>query len=132
MFAKLARFNGFVRRHALLSAAKTAYANDNHLGRRVTPAALRARRQILVCGWRQVPATGRLECYWHVEPAGAAVAEEPGISRMMNSSPSARHRIVSDCRRRRGARLTGLGRVRPIPASWRRNNVRDGLNNILG
>jgi hypothetical protein len=132
MFAKLARFNGFGRRPALLSAAKTAYANDNHPVRRVTAASLRARRQILVCGWRQVPATGRLECFWQVEPAGAAVAEEPGISRMMNSSASAPHRIVSDCRRRRGARLTRLSRVRPIATSWGCNNVRDGLNNIQG
>jgi hypothetical protein len=83
MFAKLARFNGFGRRHALLSAAKTAYANDNYPGRRLTAASPRARRQILVCGWRQVPATGRLECFWQVEPAGAAAAEEPGISRLL-------------------------------------------------
>jgi hypothetical protein len=132
MFAKLARFNGFGRRQALLSAAKTTYANDNHPGRRPTAVAQRVRRPILVRGWRQVPATGRLECFWHVEPPGAAVAEEPGISWMMKSSESARHRIVSDCRRRRGARPTRLSRVPPIAASWGRNNVRDGLNNILG
>jgi hypothetical protein len=90
MFAKLARFNGFGRRQALLSAAKTAYANDNHPGRRPTAVAQRVRRPILVRGWRQVPATGRLECFWHVEPPGAAVAEEPGISWMMKSSESAR------------------------------------------
>jgi hypothetical protein len=94
MFAKLARFNGFGRRHALLSAAKTA--NDNHPVRRVTAASPRARRQILVCGWRQVPATGRLECFWHVEPAGAAAAEEPGISRMLRRRSSAGRRMVSD------------------------------------
>jgi len=86
MFAKLARFNGFGRRHALLSAAKTAHANDNHPIRRVTATLPRARRQILVCGWRQVPATGRLECFWQVEPSGEAVAEEPGISRMIGQS----------------------------------------------
>src|SRR5580700_4025432 len=96
MFAKLARFNGFGRRHALLSAAKTAYANDNHPVRRRTADAQRARRQILVCGWRQVPATGRLECFWHVEPAGAAAAEEPGISRMLRRRSSAGHQMVSD------------------------------------
>ena len=84
MFAKLARFNGFGRRHALLSAAKTAYANDNQPVRRSTAAAPRARRQVLACGWRQVPATGRLECFWQVEPAGAAAAEEPGISRLLS------------------------------------------------
>jgi len=94
VFAKLARFNGFGRRHMLLSATKTAYANDNHLVRRATAALPRARRQILVCGWRQVPATGRLECFWQVEPAAAAAAEEPGISRTTrrHSSASARHR----------------------------------------
>ena len=84
MFAKLAQFNGFGRRHALLSAAQIAHANDNHPVHRATAALPRARRQILVCGWRQVPATGRLECFWQVEPAGAAVAEEPGISRLLD------------------------------------------------
>jgi|SRR5579864_1536745 len=82
MFAKLARFNGFGRRRALLPAAKTAYANDNHPVRRSDAVAQQARRQILACGWRQVPATGRLECFWHVEPVGAAAAEEPEISRL--------------------------------------------------
>jgi hypothetical protein len=48
MFAKLARFNGFGRRHAPLPAAKTAYANDNHPGRRRTAASPRTRRQILL------------------------------------------------------------------------------------
>jgi hypothetical protein len=102
MFAKLAQFNGFGRRHALLSAAKTAHANDNHPVRRVTMASPRARRQILVCGWRQVPATRRLECFWQVEPAGAAAAEEPGISwtTRRRSSASARHRILLDGRSR--------------------------------
>jgi hypothetical protein len=96
MFAKLARFNGFGRRHALLSAAKTAYANDNRPVRRVTAVSPRVRRQILVCGWRQAPATGRLECFWHVESAGAAVAEEPGISWLPRSSASTRRRIFSN------------------------------------
>jgi hypothetical protein len=102
MFAKLARFNGFGRQHAPLSAAKTAYANDNHPGRRSIAVAQRARRQILVCGWRQVPATGRLECIWQVEPASAAAAEEPGISwtTRRRSSGSARHRILLDGRSR--------------------------------
>ena len=89
MFAKLAQFNGFGRRHPLLPAAKTAYANDNHPVRRPTAVAQRARRQILVCGWRQVPATGRLECFWQVEPAAAAAAEEPGISRLRRRGSSA-------------------------------------------
>jgi hypothetical protein len=96
MFAKLARFNGFGRRHAVLSAAKTEYANDNHPGRRVTAVSPRARRQILVCGWRQVPATGRLECFWQVEPSSAAAAEEPGISRMLRRRSFAGRRVVLD------------------------------------
>jgi hypothetical protein len=112
MFAKLAQFNGFSRRHALLSAAKTTNANDNHPVRRVTSASPRARRQILVCGWRQVPATGRLECFWQVEPSGAAAPEEPGISR-------ASQRIFSACRRRYPARPTTLGRVRPLALAAR-------------
>jgi len=108
MFAKLAQFNSFGRQHALLSAAKTASCNDNHPVRRPAAASPRARRQILVCGWRQVPATGRLECFWQVEPAGAAAAEEPGISRIMRrrSSAFARHRIFADGRRRCPARPT--------------------------
>ena len=121
MFAKLAQFNGFGRRHALLSAAKTAYANDNHPVRRVAAASPRTRRPALVCGWRRVLATGRLECFWQVEPAGAAVAEEPGISRTTtrHSSASARHRIFSDCRRRPLVRPAGLSRVRPIALAGR-------------
>jgi hypothetical protein len=90
MFAKLAQFNGFGRRHALLSAAKTAYANDNHPVRRVAAASPRTRRPALVCGWRRVLATGRLECFWQVEPVGAAAAEDPGISRMIR----AMHRLL--------------------------------------
>jgi hypothetical protein len=120
MFAKLARFNGFGRRHAVLSAAKTAYANDNHPGRRVTAVSPRARRQILVCGWRQVPATGRLECFWQVEPSGAGAAEEPGISRLTHRRSSEGRRMVSDRRRVH------------VGARCERYNVRGGLNNIQG
>jgi hypothetical protein len=78
MFAKLARFRGLNPRHAAQS--KAAPCNDNHPVRRLTVVAPRAPRRILVCGWRQVAATGRLECYWHVVAVGAAPAEEPGIS----------------------------------------------------
>jgi len=121
MFAKLARFNGFGRRHAPLPVAKTAYVSDNHPVRRVTAASPRARRQILVCGWRQVPATGRLECFWQIEPADAAAAEEPGISRTTRrlSSVSARRRIFSDGRGRCVARPIRLGPVRPIAPAAR-------------
>jgi len=78
MFAKLARFRGLGRRHAKLS--KAAPCNDNHPTRRSAAVSQRAPRRLLVCGWRQAPATGRLECFWQVVPVDAAAAEEPGIS----------------------------------------------------
>jgi len=78
MFAKLARFHGLGRRQATLP--KATPCNDNHPTRRLIAVAQRAPRQVLVCAWRQVPATGRLECCWQVVPVEAAAAEEPGIS----------------------------------------------------
>ena len=118
MFAKLAQFNRFGRRHALLSAAKTAYANDNHPARRVAAASPRARRPVLVCGWRQVLATGRLECFWQVERAGAAAAEEPDLVRLTH---------------RRSLRRMLSDRLRVnVGARCGRYNVQGGLNNIPG
>ena len=91
MFAKPARFQGMGPRHT--APSKAAHCNDNHPARRAGPVSQRALRRVLVCGWRQVPATGRLECFWqvcslqvslqvslHVVPVDAAAAEEPGIS----------------------------------------------------
>src|ERR1700687_2462922 len=37
------------------------------------------RRPLLVCRWRQVPGTGRLECYWQIERIDAASPEEPDL-----------------------------------------------------
>jgi hypothetical protein len=85
MFAKLARFQGMGPRHAAHS--KPAYCNDNHPVRRLATVALRAPRHVLVCGWRQVPASGRLECFWQVVPVEAEMAEEPGISWMIGRMP---------------------------------------------
>jgi hypothetical protein len=82
MFAKLAQFQGLGRRHAVPSAAIAAHCNDNHPVRRLAAVSQRVPRQVLVCRWRQVPATGRHECFWQVMPVDAA-AEEPGISRMI-------------------------------------------------
>jgi len=83
MFAKLAQFQGLGRRHAVPSAANAAPCNDNRPVRRLAAVSQRAPRQVLVCRWRQVPATGRHECFWQVVPVDAAAAEEPGISRMI-------------------------------------------------
>ena len=80
MFAKLARFQGLGRRHAALTQA--AHCNDNRPVRRSAAVSQRVPRQVLVCRWRQVPATGRHECFWQVVPVDPA-GEEPGISWMI-------------------------------------------------
>lgn len=80
MFAKLARFNGLGHRHAAPSKAAYCNCNDNHPVLHLASVS-RARRPALVCGWRRVPATGRLECFWQAVPVDAAT-EDPGISRM--------------------------------------------------
>ena len=82
MFAKLARFQGLGRRHGP-PAAKRAPCNDNRPSRRLVAISRRAPRQVLACRWRQVPATGRLECIWQVVPVDTAAAEEIGISWMI-------------------------------------------------
>jgi hypothetical protein len=78
MFAKLARFQGVGPRHAARS--KAAHSNDNHPVRRLATVSRQAPRRVLVCGWRQVPVTGRLECFWQIVPLEGIAAEEPGIS----------------------------------------------------
>jgi hypothetical protein len=88
MFAKLARFHGIGRRHAMLPQA--THCNDNHPIRRLAAVSRRAPRRGLVCGWRPAPATRRLECFWQVVPADAAAAEDPGISRMIGCQPRRR------------------------------------------
>lgn len=80
MFAKLARFNGVGHRHA--APSKAAYCNDNHPVNRWASVS-RPPRQALACGWRRVPATGRLECFWQAVAADAVAADEPGIGWMM-------------------------------------------------
>ncbi len=83
MFAKLARFQGLGHRHAAL--LKAAHCNDNHRAHHLAAVSQRAPQRGLVCGWRPVPGTRRLECFWQVcflqvVPVDSAAAEEPGIS----------------------------------------------------
>ena len=82
MFGKLAQFQGLRRRPAVPSAARASPCNDNRPVRRLVGAAQLSPRPVLVCGWRRVPATGRLECFWQVVPIDSA-AEEPAIRRMI-------------------------------------------------
>ena len=88
MFAKLAKFNAFSRRRAARSVANAAPGNDNHHTRHAATVGQRRPRRVLACRWRQVPATGRLECSWQVVPVGTA-AEEPGPSCMTGRNSSA-------------------------------------------
>src|SRR5579872_4319361 len=80
MFAK---FRGLGRRHGPPALAKRAPCNDNRAVRRLFAISRRARRQVLACRWRVVPATGRLECFWQVVPVATAAAEKIGISWMI-------------------------------------------------
>jgi hypothetical protein len=100
MFAKLAKFEFFGRRHGL-PATKAAHCNDNHPARRSDTVSQRAPRRVLVCGWRQAPATGRLECFWQVLPPGAAATEEPGISWMIGRM----QRLLGACLARASGRF---------------------------
>ena len=79
MFAKLARFRAFDHRPGKRSTA--ASCNDNHPVRRFAAQSGRMPRPVLVCGWQQVPASGALECVWHIESEKASPADEPGIGR---------------------------------------------------
>jgi len=79
MFAKRAQFNIFGRDPGRRSGATAAPSNDNHSSRRSVTNLRQMPRPILVCGWRKVPATGALECFWQVESDSVPTAEEPGI-----------------------------------------------------
>lgn len=64
-------------------ASSIDYAcNDNQrAGARATVSRRRARRPVLACHWRVVPATGALECFWQEESADGAAAPSPWRSR---------------------------------------------------
>ncbi len=75
MFTTLAALRRDGRRHA--APVTPVHANDNRLDDRLAPR--RARRQVLRCRWRSLPATGRLECHWEIADIDDTSAEEPGI-----------------------------------------------------
>ena len=74
MFAKLAQSLGFGRRHAAPSAQSLRIATTI-IPRPLATISQHAPRQALVCGWRQAPVTGRLECFWQAVPVDAAVVD---------------------------------------------------------
>src|SRR6266481_5472987 len=74
MFTTLAALRRDGRRHA--APVTPVHANDNRLDDRLAPR--RARRQVLRCRWRSLPATGRLECHWEIADIDDTSAEEPG------------------------------------------------------
>jgi len=78
MFTRLAALTGVRRRDA--AALTPVHANDNRFDRRLAGAAQRARRQVLLCRWRSLPATGKLECHWEIAATDDTSAKEPGIS----------------------------------------------------
>ena len=75
MFTRLAALRRDGRRHA--APVTPVHANDNRLDDRLVPR--RARRQVLRCRSRSLPATGRLECHWEIADSDNTSAEEPGI-----------------------------------------------------
>jgi hypothetical protein len=50
-------------------------------GDRLGGTSRRLQRRQLVCQWRQMPGTGRLECHWQIERIDAASPEEPDLVR---------------------------------------------------
>jgi hypothetical protein len=94
MFAKLARPLRLGRRHAAPSAAIAAHVNYPVRG--LATVSPRAPRRAIVCGWRQAPVTGRLECFWQVVPVDAAVLEERRMSWMVGRTEWARGACLAD------------------------------------
>jgi len=68
MFAKPTRFKSLGCRHVVASTAQAVHCNDNHPVRNLAIVSRRSPRRDAVCTWRQVPTTGRLECFWQVVP----------------------------------------------------------------
>src|SRR5260370_27346489 len=76
MFKKLATLRAARPRDG--AALTSAHSSIPRPDRPVALAPRRARRYVLVCRWFSVPATGRLECRWQLEPIGETAAEAPG------------------------------------------------------
>ena len=74
MFNKLARIDAG---RQILPALAPSHHNDNRPeNRRVAS----PRPQRLACHWRPDATSGRLECFWQLEPADEVAAEAPGPS----------------------------------------------------
>jgi hypothetical protein len=80
MFKKIAPFRVMGARRASGPVAPT-HANDNRINARGAVAPF-WRRPALVCHWRPTE-SGKLECYWDIETAAGAAAEEPDGRRII-------------------------------------------------
>jgi hypothetical protein len=76
MFASIAKFRAFQRRH-VLSAPTSAALSKPSVDRRANGWGGGRRRMPLVCRWQVSPATARLECHWQIASCDPSVAEEP-------------------------------------------------------
>jgi hypothetical protein len=76
MFQKIATLRDPGARRAMSGPVVLTHANDNRINARGIVAPTWARRPILARHWRPT-AGGRLECYWHIETAGASAEQEP-------------------------------------------------------
>src|SRR5260221_7614555 len=74
MFKTLAALRRDGRRHA--APVTPVHANDNRLDRCLVPR--RAKRQVLRCRWRSLPATGRLECHWEIADIDDTLSRDQG------------------------------------------------------
>ena len=84
MFTKLAALRAGRRHGAALAPA------HSHIPRRDLPRAVSPRpagRYMLVCRWLAVPATGKLECRWQIEPVVETPADAPAPRRLKGDGP---------------------------------------------
>jgi hypothetical protein len=77
MFSKLARIDAGRR---ISPAAAHLHHNDNRPDGRGAARLRSARPRRLACHWRPDATSGRLECFWQLEPAEEVSAEAPGPS----------------------------------------------------
>jgi hypothetical protein len=56
------------------------YSGNNRPSARSAAVRRQSRRQVLVCQWHSMPADGRLECRWRIEPGDGTPGEDPGES----------------------------------------------------
>jgi hypothetical protein len=77
MFNRLARMDAG---RPVLPALAPAHHNDNRPENHRVAGLRPARPQRLACHWRPDATSGRLECFWQLEPADEVSAEAPGPS----------------------------------------------------